>query len=92
MHSRDIRKAPGDFGILTNPEIKLGFMRDLTAVMADCNYQLIAVAVHKERHQRPYAYPADPYDLSLLFCSRTTAIGTGRSGSALSDDRRGESR
>jgi hypothetical protein len=67
LHSRDIRKAQGDFGILTEPGIRARFMADLTAVMRECDYQVIGVAVRKDRHKAKYIYPADPYDLSLLF-------------------------
>lgn len=38
LHSRDIRKAQGDFGILTSPEIRNRFLADLTDVMAVCDY------------------------------------------------------
>jgi hypothetical protein len=35
--------------------------------MANCDYRLIAVAVRKDRLRARYVYPADPYDLALLF-------------------------
>jgi Protein of unknown function (DUF3800) len=67
LHSRDIRKAQGDFGILTDPDTRARFLADLTSVMEQCDYQLIAVAVRKDRHKARYRYPADPYDLALMF-------------------------
>lgn len=67
LHSRDIRKAQGEFGFLTDPQKRSAFMSDLSDLMRDCEYQLIAVAIHKEQHAKRYRYPADPYDLALLF-------------------------
>lgn len=35
--------------------------------MTTCDYRLIAVAIRKDKHAARYHYPADPYDLALLF-------------------------
>ena len=67
LHSRDIRKAQGDFAFLKGPEKRLAFYEDLNAVMTECDYQLISVAIRKDLHVSRYRYPADPYDLALLF-------------------------
>lgn len=67
LHSRDIRKAQGDFGILTDPARRKEFLDDISELMTACAYKLIAVAVRKDRHVAKYKYPADPYELSLLF-------------------------
>lgn len=67
LHSRDIRKAQGDFQFLADPVKRAEFLDDITAIMAECDYQLLAVAIRKDRHVARYRYPADPYDLALLF-------------------------
>lgn len=67
LHSRDIRKSQADFGLLTNPAMRLAFMADLSEVMSACDYKLLAVAIRKDEHARRYRYPADPYDLALTF-------------------------
>ena len=67
LHSRDIRKAQGDFGILTNADKRKEFIEDLSALMTACDYKLLAVAVRKDLHVAKYRYPADPYELALLF-------------------------
>jgi hypothetical protein len=68
LHSRDIRKAQGDFGILTNPQTRQEFMGDLSRTMGDLNYRWIACAIKKERHKQRYGSAAeDPYDLALAF-------------------------
>jgi hypothetical protein len=35
--------------------------------MSECDYKLISVAIRKDLHVSRYRYPADPYDLALLF-------------------------
>ena len=67
LHSRDIRKAQGDFGFLTDSEKRESFLADIADVMIACDYQLLAVAIRKDRLVARYRYPADPYDLALLF-------------------------
>ena len=67
LHSRDIRKAQGDFGFLTNPDVRAAFMSDLSSIMDSCDYKLLAVAIRKDKLVSRYVYPADPYDLALLF-------------------------
>lgn len=67
LHSRDIRKAQGDFGFLTTPGKRPEFYEDLNSVMSECDYKLIAVAIRKDLHVSRYQYPAAPYDLALLF-------------------------
>ena len=67
LHSRDIRKAQGDFEFLTVPATRSEFYEDLNGVMSGCDYKLIAVAIRKDLHVSRYTYPADPYDLALLF-------------------------
>jgi hypothetical protein len=67
LHSRDIRKAQNDFTFLKDPTKRPLFYDDINEVMSGCNYQLISVAIRKDRLVAQYACPADPYDLSLLF-------------------------
>ena len=67
LHSRDIRRAHGDFAFLLNPTKRQPFYDDLNDVMSGCEYDLIATAVRKDRLVERYRYPADPYDLCLLF-------------------------
>lgn len=81
LHSRDIRKAQGDFGFLTDPARRQPFYSALNEVMTTCDYKLIAVAIRKDRHAAQYAYPLNPYDLSLLFAmERLVSVleGVGR--------------
>ena len=67
LHSRDIRKAQGDFGFLTDPVDKSAFIEDINTIMSGCDYQLLAVAIRKDKLVNQYVDPADPYDLAFLF-------------------------
>ena len=69
LHSRDIRKAQGTFGILTDATLRQSFMADLTALMRDLDYRWITTVVRKQDHRERYGANArNPYDLALTFC------------------------
>lgn len=68
IHSRDIRKAQGDFGFLTNPDIRAQFYEQLNEIMRACDYRLIACVIRKQAHKDRYGAGAEnPYDLALRF-------------------------
>ncbi len=67
LHSRDIRKCLGEFAFLMDANQRQAFLSELTDVMTACDYRLLAVAIRKDRLVSRYKYPADPYDLALLF-------------------------
>lgn len=68
IHSRDIRKAQGDFGLLTNLERKRAFYERINAIMSDFDYNLIASVIKKQEHKERYGIWAEnPYDLALTF-------------------------
>jgi hypothetical protein len=93
LHSRDIRKAQGDFGFLTDPARRQPFYTALNEVMTACDYKLIAVAIRKDRHAAQYAYPLNPYDLSLLFAmERLVSVleGTQQTEVTIVAEKRGE--
>lgn len=93
LHSRDIRKAQGDFGFLTDPKRRQPFYAAINDVMTGCDCKLIAVAIRKDRHAAQYRYPANPYDLSLLFAmERLLSVleGTHQTEATIIAERRGE--
>ncbi len=68
IHSRDIRKAQGDFGFLTNPAARQPFYERINAIINDSDFTVIAVVIHKQKHWDKYGKNAvNPYDLSLEF-------------------------
>jgi len=68
FHSRAIRKQIGPFQILANMGTRTAFMDDIAGYFAGATGTLIAAGIDKVRHIKQYKYPADPYELSLLFC------------------------
>ena len=68
MHSRDIRKAQGDFGFLTDPEKRPPFYSRINDIMEQSDYTLIAAAIRKQIHKERYGVNArNPYDLAFTF-------------------------
>lgn len=68
LHSRDIRKAQGAFGFLTDPQKRQPFYDRLNALMSASQYTLIAAVIRKQAHKDRYGMWADnPYDMALKF-------------------------
>ena len=68
LHSRDIRRAQGEFGFLTDPAKRPPFYERINGIMADHDYRLIASFIRKQDHKEKYGIWADhPYDLALMF-------------------------
>jgi len=69
LHSRDIRKAQGDFGFLTNPDKRNEFCERLNTLMSEMDYTLIVSVIKKQEHKEKYGINAsNPYDLAMTFC------------------------
>jgi hypothetical protein len=68
IHSRDIRKAQGDFGFLTDPAKRPPFYERINEIMSQPGYDLIASVIRKQDHKAKYGInAANPYDLALTF-------------------------
>ena len=68
FHSRDIRKAYGDFAMLANPNIRLRFLTDLSEMMDRLPVTLFISAIRKDLHLKRYGATAiNPYTLALEF-------------------------
>ncbi|HEV7428108.1 MAG TPA: hypothetical protein VGQ46_17260 [Thermoanaerobaculia bacterium] len=68
LHSRDIRKALGDFSFLQIPERREVFHSDLNRLVREAPFELIAIAIRKDLHKGRYGTSSrNPYDLALEF-------------------------
>lgn len=67
FHSREIKKQINDFSILIDRNIRNDFQNDLTNLMRDLEYTIIAPTINKEKHIQRYFYPMCPYSLTLVF-------------------------
>lgn len=68
LHSRDIRKALGDFAFLQVPVQRDSFHLDLNQLVREAPFELIAIAIRKDLHKARYGSSSrNPYDLALEF-------------------------
>ena len=51
LHSREIRRAQGEFGFLTEPTIRPPFYERINRIMSDFDYQLIASFIRKKTQE-----------------------------------------
>jgi hypothetical protein len=69
LHEHEIRKSMGnDFSILNDSAVRAPFMNDLNNIIETQPFHVIATVLRKEAHRALYAYPENPYHLSLEFC------------------------
>ncbi len=68
LHSRDIRKAHGDFAFLQVAAQRQVFLKALSEMMATLPFTLFITAIHKDTHKIRYGSQAtNPYDLALTY-------------------------
>ncbi len=67
LHERDIRKAKGDFKFLQNKYLRDSFMVDLSKLIKDGNFLLIASAIKKNDFKKQYIDPINPYHIAMSF-------------------------
>lgn len=66
LHENEIRRDKGFFKILKTKELKQNFMNELTSIIEEEEFTIIATAIRKEHL---YQHKANnPYDLALRFC------------------------
>ncbi len=66
LHSRDIRKAKGDFAFLQVPNNRQPFYERINDLMGGLEYTLVAAVIRKQSHKSKYGtYAQNPYDLSV---------------------------
>ena len=67
LHSREMRKAQGDFGFLTDREKKKEFDSRISDIVIKSEYTLVAVAIRKQNLKAKYAVATSPYELALKY-------------------------
>lgn len=68
LHSREIRKALGDFSFMQVPQMRAVFLSALSGLMKELPITLFITAVHKQDHKQRYGIAAtNPYDLALTY-------------------------
>lgn len=67
LHEYDIRKTRGPFAILQNAETREAFMADLTRLVTEAPFRLVASAILKRELVKRYPIPISPYYLGMSF-------------------------
>lgn len=67
FHEYDIRKAHKEFSILLNAKIRAAFMEDLSQVVENAPFTLIATVIKKEALNDKYSKPENPYHMAMGF-------------------------
>lgn len=68
LHEREIRKAEGAFGILRQETTRKSFQDDLTGMVQQAPFCLIASVIAKTELLGTCSQPESPYSLALTFC------------------------
>ena len=68
FHERDIRKASGVFGFLTNTAIRQTFLEDINYFVERAEFSIIASVIRKDKLQKIYNKPNNPYSIGTRFC------------------------
>jgi hypothetical protein len=65
LHSREIRKAQGEFGFLTDSAKRQPFYERINNIMSGSDYEVIASFLRKQRHkERCGIWAGHPYELA----------------------------
>jgi hypothetical protein len=67
LHERDIRKAKGPFTILQNEPRRSQFLADVSGLVEQSPFTLVASAIRKNKLQKQYVDPINPYHIAMGF-------------------------
>lgn len=67
LHEREIRKQKGDFQILFDPSVRNEFMKDITQIVEEAPFTLIASVIDKKKLKKKFSDPGNPYHIALSF-------------------------
>ena len=67
LHEREIRKPKGPFAFLMNTARRDAFHADLTAMMDDADFRLIASVIRKDAYRARFPAPDNPYHVAMGF-------------------------
>lgn len=68
LHSRDIRKAHGDFAFMQVPAARQAFLAAMSTMIDALPFTLFITAIQKQSHKDRYGdHATNPYDLALTY-------------------------
>jgi len=65
LHERDIRKASGSFGFLTNAERRVAFMADLNTWIDQSTFSIVAIVIRKSDYAARHSEASNPYHFAM---------------------------
>lgn len=65
LHENEIRRDKGFFKSLKSKELKTQFMDELTQIISEEDFTIIATVIHKDRL---FSHQNSPYDIALKYC------------------------
>lgn len=66
LHEHEIRKTTKDFAFLrTDPDLRASFMQDLSGLIEEAPFSVIACVIDKNKHIEKYENPWNPYEVAL---------------------------
>lgn len=74
LHEHDIRKKKPPFKFLENRKKNGIFMEDLSRLIDEADFTIIAAVIDKRQHAATYKRPINPYDLALRLCMERTYL------------------
>lgn len=67
LHEHEIRKAQGNFDILTKRIVREEFLNDLSGLIKSSLFTIVSVVIEKNNLKLKYKHPENPYHIALEF-------------------------
>lgn len=67
LHEHEIRKETGDFSCFRNRQEKMVFLEQVSAIIEQADFSLVACVIEKQKLLQRYQVPNNPYHLALAF-------------------------
>jgi hypothetical protein len=68
LHEHEIRKPKGPFTILFDAEIRTRFMEDLTTIIADADFKIVATSIRKDEFVKKHGDKDNLYNVAVRSC------------------------
>lgn len=67
FHESDIRKSRGDFAFLINAELRQAFLSEMSTIIDEAAFTVIALAIKKETLKARFSMTRHPYNVAMKF-------------------------
>lgn len=77
LHEREIRKAKPPFGMLRSAEVRSEFMTDVSQLVANAEFEVIAAVIRKDRYAERYGTKENVYHVAMRFALERLGMHVG---------------